>query len=99
MNSSGPRNDAGVQKLEVTRCGVARVGERFVTRGAEFLPKTAKAQSGHVDLSAHLEHGGGHCSPQLPGDGPHGLEILRDVIAPFPVAASRPAHPHPSLVA
>ena len=37
-----PRNDAGVQKLEGTRCGVARVGERFVTRGAEFLPKTAK---------------------------------------------------------
>ncbi len=83
-------DDAGVQQLERTGGGVARVGERLFAGLLALAVEGGEGIEGHVYLAAHLDHAAGEVealAAQTQRYLVDGLGVLRHVVADGAVAA------------
>lgn len=81
----------GVLQFQGSRSGVAGVGEHVLTHPFALAVQCLKLLSAHEDLAAGFQLGR-RVSVQAQGDGSHGADVGRDVLALFAVAPGKALH-------
>ena len=91
------RHETRIKLLERAGGGVARVGEKRLTRRLALAIEFLERGDGIIDLAAHLENRG--VGLDLQRQRADGAQVRRDVVAAAAVAARQALHELPVLVA